>query len=85
MVDPDEFVAKLTAIFREQLDDEKLAIGMETQQSDLGGWDSLAHIRVVMGVEREYGVQLDVEEIESIKSVRGFLDAVNAHGGSDRR
>ncbi len=85
MVDPDEFVTRLTAIFREQLDDEKLTIGMDTQQSDLGGWDSLAHIRVVMGVEREYGVQLDVEEIESIKSVRGFLDAVNAHGGSDRR
>jgi acyl carrier protein len=79
MVDPDEFVARLTTIFREQLDDDNLTINIDTSQSDLGGWDSLAHVRIVMGIEREYGVQLDVDEIESIKSVRGFYAAVNSH------
>jgi acyl carrier protein len=83
MVDPDDFVARLTAICREQLDDDKLTIRMETEQSNLVGWDSLAHVRIVMGVEREFGVQLDVEEIETIKSVRGFYDAVNSHSASD--
>jgi acyl carrier protein len=85
MLEPDEFVARLAAIVRAQLDDDNLTISMETEQSDLDGWDSLAHVRIVMGVEREYGVQLDVEEIESIKSVRGFYAAVNSHAASDRR
>jgi acyl carrier protein len=83
MVDPDEFVARLTTIFREQLDDDNLTINIDTKQSDLGGWDSLAHVRIVMGVEREYGVQLDVDEIETIKSVREFYAAVNSHAESD--
>jgi acyl carrier protein len=79
MVDPAEFIKTLTGIFREELDDGKLTITMDTDQSDLESWDSLAHIRIVMGVERAYGIQLDVSEIESIKSVRGFYGAVESH------
>jgi acyl carrier protein len=79
MVDPAEFIKILTGIFREELDDGKLTVTMDTAQSDLESWDSLAHIRIVMGVERAYGIQLDVSEIESINSVRGFYGAVESH------
>jgi acyl carrier protein len=79
MVDPAEFIGTLTRIFREELDDGKLAITMDTDQSDLDSWDSLAHVRIVMGVERAYAIQFDVSEIENIKSVRGFYGAVESH------
>ena len=79
MVDPEKFIETLTRIFREELDDGKLKITMETSQSDLDTWDSLAHVRIVMGIERAYEFQFDVSEIENIKSVRGFYDAVESH------
>ena len=79
MVDPAEFVETLTKIFREELDDGKLKITMDTDQSDLESWDSLAHVRIVMGIERAYAIQFDVSEIETIKSVRGFYGAVDSH------
>jgi len=77
----DDFLAKIGPILREELEQDTLQVSMATSQSALESWDSLAHVRIVVAVERELGVQLDVAEIESINSVRGFYDAVCRHLG----
>jgi acyl carrier protein len=82
MVDSAEFIETLTGIFREELDDGNLTITMDSNQSNLENWDSLAHVRIVMGIERAYSIQFDVSEIESIKSVRGFYSAVQSHSAA---
>ena len=79
MITESEFLAKLTVIFREELEQDNLKIDMGTVKDDLQSWDSLAHVRIVAGVERSFNIQLDVEEIEEINSVRGFYTAVNRH------
>ena len=70
---------RLQEIFRAELDDDDLAIGMETRQADLKAWDSLAHIRLVSGIESEFGFQFNLAEIEEITSVRQFVDAIRGH------
>ncbi|MGQ0686667.1 acyl carrier protein [Bradyrhizobium sp.] len=72
-------LGRLQEIFRAELDDDDLAIGMETRQADLKAWDSLAHIRLVSGVESEFGFQFNLAEIEEIASVRQFVDAIREH------
>jgi len=81
MAESANFLSKLTVIFREELEQDDLTITMQTKQSDIESWDSLAHVRIVMRLEREYNIQLDVSEIEGINSVRGFYDAVESHSG----
>jgi acyl carrier protein len=70
---------RLQEIFRVELDDDDLTIGMETRQADLKAWDSLAHIRLVGGVESEFDFQFNLSEIEQISSVRQFVDAIREH------
>ncbi len=70
---------RLQEIFRAELDDDNLAIGMETRQADLKAWDSLAHIRLVSGIESEFDFQFNLAEIEEITSVRQFVDAIREH------
>jgi len=70
---------RLQEIFRAELDDEDLTIGMETRQVDLKAWDSLAHIRIVSGIESEFDFQFNLAEIEEINSVRQFVDAIREH------
>lgn len=44
---------------------------------DLEGWDSLKHVRLVVGLEERIGAQLEAEEIEGITTladVRRTLD-----------
>ena len=67
---------RLQEIFRAGLDDDDLAIGIDTRQADLKAWDSLAHIRLVSGIESEFDFQFNLSEIEEINSVRQFVDAI---------
>jgi len=70
---------RLQDIFRAELDDDDLTIGMDTRQADLKAWDSLAHIRIVSGIESEFDFQFNLSEIEEINSVRQFVDAIRSH------
>jgi acyl carrier protein len=70
---------RLQDIFRAELDDDDLVVGMDTRQADLNAWDSLAHIRLVSAVESEFGFELSLKEIEEINSVRQFVDAIRDH------
>jgi acyl carrier protein len=72
-------LARVQNIFRAELDDDDLVIGMDTDQADLKAWDSLAHIRLVSGIENEFDFQLSLAEIERITSVRQFVDAIGEH------
>jgi acyl carrier protein len=76
---PAAILARLQDIFRAELDNDDLVIGIDTRQADLRGWDSLAHIRLVSGVESEFDFQFSLAEIEQINSVRQFVDAIGEH------
>ena len=75
----DGVLARVQDIFRAELDDEDLQAGMETRQGDLKAWDSLAHIRLVSGIENEFDIQFSLTEIEQINSVRQFVELVREH------
>ena len=78
-ITPAAILDRLQDIFRAELDDDGLTIGMDTRQADLKAWDSLAHIRIVSGIESEFDFQFSLSEIEEINSVRQFVDAIRSH------
>ena len=72
-------LARVQNVFRAELDDDDLVIGMDTRQADLKAWDSLAHIRLVSGIENEFDIQFTLAEIEQMTSVRQFVDRIGEH------
>jgi acyl carrier protein len=76
---PVVILARLQDIFRTELDNDDLVIGIDTRQADLKAWDSLAHIRLVSGIESEFDFQFSLAEIERINSVRQLVDAIGEH------
>jgi acyl carrier protein len=76
---PAAVLARVQDIFRAELDNDDLVIGIDTCQADLKAWDSLAHIRLVSGIESEFDFQFSLAEIERINSVRQFVDAIGEH------
>jgi acyl carrier protein len=76
LTSPDAILARVQDVFRAELDDEDLLIGPDTSQKNLKAWDSLAHIRLVSGIESEFDIQFDLTEIEQITSVRQFVQLV---------
>jgi acyl carrier protein len=76
---PAVILARVQDVFRSELDNDDLVIGMDTGQADLKAWDSLAHIRLVSGIESEFDIQFSLAEIERINSVRQFVDLIGEH------
>jgi acyl carrier protein len=72
----DGVLARVQDVFRAELDDEDLLIAPETSQRNLKAWDSLAHIRLVSGIENEFDIQFSLAEIEQITSVRQFVQLI---------
>jgi acyl carrier protein len=72
----DATLARVQDVFRAELDDEDLRIGPDTSQKNLKAWDSLAHIRLVSGIESEFDIQFNLTEIEQLTSVRQFVQLI---------
>ena len=64
-----EIINLLTPIFREVLDIEDLVLTPETSANDVDGWDSLAHIRLVVSIENELALRFTAEEVSSLKTI----------------
>jgi acyl carrier protein len=77
LISTDTVLARVQNVFRAELDDDDLVVGLDTKQQDLKAWDSLAHIRLVSGLEGEFGVEFSLPEIEQITSVRQFVDLIH--------
>ena len=52
---------RLLQIFREILDDEDLTFEADSMEP-IQGWDSLAHVQLMLGIEDEFDVTLTTEE-----------------------
>jgi acyl carrier protein len=69
----EEILERLNTIFRDVLQDDELQLTMTTTASDVDGWDSLTHVRLILTVEKEFRVKLSAAEIGRLKNVRDLV------------
>jgi acyl carrier protein len=74
----DPILTRLTSIFREVFDDDDLVLKPELTANDVDGWDSLAHIRLILSVQKAFGVKFSAVEMSRLKNV-GDLVALTKH------
>ena len=64
-----DILTKLQEIFRDIFDDETIILTNETTQDDIGDWDSLAQINLIVAIRKEFKVESSMEEVGNLKSV----------------
>jgi acyl carrier protein len=72
-VDHTVILARLTDLFREIFDDDRLQLTPDTAAADVPGWDSMNHITIVVEAERRFGVKFRTGEIEDLRNVGEFI------------
>mgnify|MGYP001445752634 FL=1 len=60
---------KLIPIFRNVFDDDELIINETTNAEDIDEWDSLAHIRLVISIEKVFKLRFTTDEISNLANV----------------
>lgn len=72
----DEIYQRITPIFRDIFDDDDIELRSEMTASDVDEWDSLSHIRLIVGIERALGVQFTTTEINNLENVGQFVSLI---------
>jgi acyl carrier protein len=60
---------RLTPIFRDIFDREDLTPTPTLTARDVAEWDSLSHIRLIVAVEKEFGIKFALGELQSLQNV----------------
>jgi acyl carrier protein len=77
-MDQSEIYQKLAGIFQNVFDDDSIRVRPELTADDVDEWDSLSHIRLVLTVEKAFGVKFSASEIGKLKNVGEFVDLIRA-------
>jgi len=62
-----ELREQIQDVFREVFDDPALILDDKMTAEDVDGWDSLAHINLMIAIERRLGVKFATAEISRLK------------------
>ena len=72
----EEIFERITRIFREEFDDDSLVIVDETNAEDIEDWDSLAHVELVLSMEKEFGLKFNLKEVGELANVGEMADLI---------
>jgi acyl carrier protein len=64
---------RLIAVVAAALGVPPSSLKLQSGPGDLEAWDSMAQINVVSEVESEFGVNIPIEDIADIHTIRDFL------------
>jgi acyl carrier protein len=60
---------RVAVIVAETLGFDSVTLEDRTTAADVEGWDSLANVQIIVGVERAFGIRLRTGEIAAIRNV----------------
>jgi acyl carrier protein len=69
----DPIINGMTKVFREVFDDDELVLRPELTADDVDGWDSLSHIRMILAVQKAFGVKFVAVEMSRLKNVGDLI------------
>lgn len=75
-MDTNTIIKNLNPIFCDILDLSSLVLGPESNASNVEGWDSLAHINLVMSIEKHYGIRFALGELQGLKNVGEMAELI---------
>ncbi len=64
-----ELHERLEEVFRQVFDNENLTLTDEMMATDIQGWDSVAHINLMFGIEQAFRVRFKGNELADMKNI----------------
>jgi acyl carrier protein len=71
-----EILARVRDCITKTLDQPNLTITMRTVAEDVEGWDSFAHVNIVVALESEFGLEFNAAEIEELRVVGEMVEVI---------
>ena len=69
---------RLQTLMRDVFDNDEVIIDRALTADDVEGWDSLAHIHLIVAVERVFSIRVSASEVHSLRTAGDLIDLVQA-------
>ena len=73
-----EIYKRLTNVLHEVFDDDDIVARPELAASDVEGWESLKHIRLIVSVEKAFQIRFSASEVSNLKNVGGLATLIQS-------
>ena len=77
MNDTDYILSKVREAFKAAFDIDPQLVSLETNASDIPGWDSVGHLSLAGTLEEVFGVSLDVDDLMEMENVREIVRIIS--------
>ena len=71
-----QIIDGITKVLERDLKLNNLLIKREMQAYDFEGWDSLAHIGIIISLEEEFKLRFSIGEITNLKNIGELIDLI---------
>ena len=71
-----EIFEQVQEIFRDVFDEDDLTLTRETSAAEIEDWDSLAQIRLVVAMEKQFRIKIPAKELQGLANVGEMLDFI---------
>jgi acyl carrier protein len=72
-----EILATLLSVARRVLDDDEISFVRGTDLKDIPEWDSLSHVRMVVAMERAFGIRFAQSDFSAPTSIGDLVDLIS--------
>jgi acyl carrier protein len=73
---------RIEQVVRSLLNNDDISLAPETRAADVPGWDSLAHVSIIFGIEEEFGLRFSDQDLVGVETVGDLAERVGrAHAG----
>ena len=73
-----DIYARLTELFHDLFANDMLVLQPTTTAKDVAGWDSFAHLNLIVAVESSFGLKMTSAEIDGLDSVGSLVRVIEA-------
>ncbi|MGH6981574.1 MAG: acyl carrier protein [Stellaceae bacterium] len=77
-MDETEILARLAQIVRHTLDDNRIVLVRSSEAGTIEGWDSIAHVHIMIAVEENFGIRFEGNELSNMPNIGALIDSIAA-------
>jgi acyl carrier protein len=78
MSDTDYVLNKVREAFKATFDVDPQSVSIDSTADDVPGWDSVGHLSLGANLEEIFGINLDVDDLMEMESVRKIVNVISA-------
>lgn len=75
-MDRDAIRTKIRDLLRDIVDEDSLELTDATKATDVEWWDSLTHLKLLVAIEEEWGLNFQVAELSAPEDVGELVDLI---------